>query len=162
MLLSMFISFLLARKFRGKTYVLLMAYILLLMTIFSMGFPNIGRVQWRARVHGMQTTLVITFWKVYLPAIPLSFPFYADISEVSYGTIAIFPQPPYIPRYDVKLFFLGLQIENLYFIHLTTSHIIFSVSFFLLFNLVGAIFGYWISKATFIDKLLKKRQNVFP
>jgi len=157
MLLSMFISFLLARKFRGKTYVLLMVYILLLITMFSMGFPNSVRVRWS---HG-ERTVVTTFWKVYLPAIPLSFPFYAEISEVPVYTIAIH-QPPHPPRYDVKLFFLGLQIESLNFIVLTTSHIIFSVSFFLLFNLVGAILGYWISKTTFIDKLLKKGRNISP
>jgi len=30
---------------------------------------------------------------------------------------------------------------------------------FLIINLVGAIFGYWISKTTFIDKLLKKDKS---
>jgi len=148
MLLSMFISFLLARKIKGKLYVLLITVVLILVSLFSIGFPSV----WRSIGGDI-------IWQVNLPATPLSFPFHADISEVPYCTIAIHPSPPHPPRYDVKLFFLGLQIESLNFIALTTSHIIFSVSFFLLFNLAGAVLGYWISKTTFIDKLLKKDKS---
>lgn len=43
MLLSMFISFLLARRFRGRTYVLLLTPIILLISFFSAG--------WVARAH---------------------------------------------------------------------------------------------------------------
>jgi len=93
------------------------------------------------------------------PAIPLSFPFYVSIPEVSYATINIYPEPrPLPPGYDVELFFLGFMIDGLYLIHLKASHIIFLVSFFLLINLVGAVFGYWISKATFMDRYFVRRK----
>jgi hypothetical protein len=45
---------------------------------------------------------------------------------------------------------LPLQLESLAFL----------TSFFLLLNLAGAVLGYWISKTTFIEKLLKKKQDI--
>jgi len=53
------------------------------------------------------------------------------------------------------LYFLGWQIFGST-LPLQLETLAFLTSFFLLVNLVGAIFGYWISKTTFIDKLLKK------
>jgi hypothetical protein len=147
MLLSMFITFLLTRKFKGKVFVLLVTAVLILISVLSIGFPSV----WRS-YYG------ITFWQMNSPAIPLSFPFYVSIPEVSYATINI-PHPrPLPPGYDVELFFLGFMIDGLYLIHLQASHIIFLVSFFLLINLVGAIFGYWISKTTFMNRYFARRK----
>ena len=147
MLLSMFISLLLARRFKGKVFVLLMTAVLILVSVSSIGFPSV----WRS-YYG------VTFWQVNSPAIPLSFPFYVSIPEVDYLTINIPHPKPLPPGYDLELFFLGFMIDGLYLIHLEASHIIFLVSFFLLINLVGAIFGYWISKTTFMDRYFGRRK----
>jgi len=144
MLLPTFMSFLLARKFKGRIYILLMTVVLILVSLFSIGFPSV----WRSIGGDI-------IWQVNLPTIPLSFPFYASISEVRYGHILIHPSPPYPPRYDVGLYFLTFQLVGFDFI-VITSHIILLVSSFLLVNLAGVMLGYWISKTTFIDKLLKK------
>jgi len=148
MLLSMFISLLLARKFKGKVFVLLTTAVLILISVSSIGFPSVWG-SWRGN----------TYWQVNLPVIPLSLPFHVSIPEVSYGLI----EPPFYPKplppsYDVELFFLGFMIDGLYLINLTASHIIFLISFFLLINLVGAIFGYWISKTTFMDRYFARRK----
>jgi len=70
MLLSMFTSFLLARRFKGKVYFLLMTVVLILMSVLSIGFPSV----WGTMRDGT------TVWQVNLPAIPLSFPFHTSIS----------------------------------------------------------------------------------
>jgi len=151
MLLSMFISFLLAGRFRGKTYVLLMAVALFLVSMFSTGFPTLKDLEAQPKEG---------YWQVNLFAIPLSFPFYAHISEVKGGIIAP-PLPHFIPppRYDVKLYSCGFEIGANYFIPLTTNYVIFFISFFLLVNLVGTMLGYWIRKTTFVDKLLARRKT---
>jgi len=151
MLLSMFTSFLLARRFKGKVYVLLVTVILILVSLFSAGFPSLKDLEAQPKEG---------YWQVNLFAIPLSFPFYVHISEVKGGIVAP-PLPHFIPppHYDVKLYSFGFEVGANYFIPLTTNYIILLVSFFLLVNLVGAILGYWISKTTFIDKLLTRRKT---
>jgi hypothetical protein len=145
MLLSMFISFLLARRFRGKVYVLLMTMVLILVSLFSIGFPII----WRS-IDGD------IIWQMNSATIPLSFPFHASISEIPYADLLpYYPRPLHPLAYDVELYFLTFQLVDFESI-VITRHIIFLVSFFLPVNLVGAILGYWINKSTFIDKLLKK------
>jgi len=144
----MFITFLLARKFKGKVLVMLITAILILISVSSIGFPSVWG-PWRGH----------TFWQVNLPAIPLSLPFYVSIPEVPYGLI----EPPFYPKplppsYDVELFFLGFIIDGLYLINLKASHIVFLISSFLLVNLVGAIFGYWISKTTFMNRFSARRK----
>jgi len=66
--------------------------------------------------------------------------------------------PPY-PRYEI--YFLTVKLVDLE-TYATLGNFILDYTFFLMFNLVGAILGYWISKTAFIDKLLKKRQNISP
>jgi len=151
MLLSIFTSFILARRFKGKVYVLLMIVFLVIVSLVSIGVPS---VEVYAHAHGTTTV-----WKVNIPAIPLSFPFHAHISEVK--GIIIAPPLPFIPlpHYDVKLYTCGFEIGANYFIPLTTNYIIFLISFFLIINLVGAILGYWISKTTFIEKILPRRKT---
>jgi hypothetical protein len=147
MLLSMFISLILARKFKGKVFVSLMTAVLILISVSSIGFPSVWG-PWRG----------YTFWHLNLPAIPLSLPFYISIREVYHYTINL--PSPHPPGYDVELFFLRSTIDGLgfYLINLTASYIILLVSFFLLINLVGAIFGYWISKTPFMDRYFARRK----
>jgi len=157
MLLSMFISFLLARKFRGKVYVLLMILVPVLISLFSIGFPSVwGTLEWYSLAveHVREGT---TIWHMNIPAIPLSFPFYASISEEYHFLPFIVDYTP-PPLYQIELYFLTNQIWTNGHVHwvLTSEHTILLVSSFLLVNIVGAIFGYWISKLTFIEKLLKK------
>jgi len=158
MLLSVLISFILARRFKGKVYVLLMAVVLILMSLLSIGFPSV----WGTMRD--ETTV----WQVNLPAIPLSFPFHTSISkDPPIRTVGTWIPPfPFPPTYSVRLYFLTYQVwtnEMPGLLQLLTSeHIVLLLPFFLLVNLIGAIFGYLISKTTFIDKLLKKGQNISP
>jgi hypothetical protein len=156
MLLSMFISFLLARKIKGKLYVLLITVVLILVSLFSIGFPSIwDYLGWRYSPE-------YRFWQLNLPALALSFPFHVYFSQVFLPAHWHFVSPlPNPPIYDLSLYFLVFKLESFGRIYLTIGYIILLVPFFLLVNLVGAILGYWISKTTFIDKLLKKRQNIF-
>jgi len=152
MLLSMFTSFLLARRFKGKVYVLLVTVVLILMSLLSIGFPSV----WGTMRD--ETTV----WQVNLPAIPLSFPFHTSISEGPPINIVGTWRPPFPfpPTYSVRLYFLTYQVWTNEMSGplqlLTSEHIVFLLPFFLLVNLIGATFGYWISKTTFIDKLSKK------
>jgi hypothetical protein len=161
MLLSMFTSFLLARRFKGKVYVLLMTVVLILMSLLSIGFPSVWGTLSSVNIILDGTTV----WQVNLPAIPLSFPFHASISEPPPINIAgdWMPPIPFPPLYSVKLYFLAYQVwtnEMLGPLHLLTSeHIVLLLPFFLLVNLVGAILGYWISKATFIETLFARRKT---
>lgn len=156
MLLSMLMSFLLARKLKVKVYVLLMAVLLIIISLVSIGFPTVsGTVKIRMRPPQKR----ITVWQTNLPAIPLSFPFYASIS-VEYHLLFIVDYVP-LPLYHIELHFLTSQIWTNYYNnwYLTLEHIILLFSSFLLINLIGALIGYWISKTTFIEKLLKKDKS---
>ena len=156
MLLSMFISFLLARKFKGKIYVLLMTVFLIFVSLFSIGFPSVWGTlegEWFPREG-------VTIWQLNLPAIPFSFPFCVSISEeyhiIHYlKAIYDYASPP---LYHIELYFLTNHIWANDYVHwfLTSEHVILLVSSVFLINFAGAIFGYWISKTTFIDRLLKK------
>jgi len=138
MLLSMFISFILARKFTGKTYVSLMTVSLILVSLFSMGLPRLfPYYQYQSR------------YELKYP-LPLSFPFYASLQPVTVTT-----RPPYGPISSYLLHFLTFEFVRVY-APFTLGWLCLYYSFFLLFNLIGAIFGYWISKTTFTAKLLKK------
>jgi len=151
MLLSMFISFILARRFKGKVYILLITVVLILVSLFSIGFPSVWDL-------GGWYSPQYRFWQLNLPARALSFPFHVYSSLVRLRFVL--PGPPIPPIYDLNLYFLVFQLESFDRIYLSTGYIILFVSFFLLVNLVGVILGYWISKTTFIDKLLKKGQNI--
>jgi len=143
MLLSMFISFLLAKKFRWRTYLILIAVVVALVSLFSV-------------------TVVCLFplsrlFDPYRP-LPLSFPFHVRI---------------YMPltfigtSYIYEVYFLTLKIGSIgigYWTRLPNMDYFLDFLgkvylLFLIINLVGAILGYWISKTTFIDKLLKKDKS---
>jgi hypothetical protein len=144
MLLSMFISFILARRFTGKTYVSLMAVSLALVSLFSMGLPSRFDYYPYSDAYKLEHPL------------PISFPFHASIKYPP-----MYARHPPAISYFVHFVTVKIVIDYTPFT-LTLGKLYFYYSFFLLFNLVGAILGYWISKTTFIDKLLKKGQNISP
>jgi len=153
MLLSMFISFLLARRFKGKVYVLLMTVVLIPMSLLSIGFPSV----WGTMRDGP------TVWQVNLPAIPLSFPFHTSISKGPPINIVGTWRPPFPfpPTYSVRLYLLTYQVWTNEMPGplqlLTSEHIVLLLPFFLLVNLMGAIIGYWISKSTILERLFKTK-----
>ena len=146
MLLSMFMSFLLARKFRWRIYLILIAVMVALVSLFSV-------------------TVVCLFplSRLFDPSrpLPLSFPFH----------VRILMPPTWVGIiYIYEIYFLTLKIGRfeIWYWHRGQNMDLF-LDFlgnvylsFLIINLVGAIFGYWISKLTFLDKLLKKGQNISP
>ena len=143
MLLSILLSFLLARKFTGKIYVLLTTVFLALISLFSMGLPSHFPYRYSPTVWVYDPKSLLYELKSPLP---LSFPFYASIQ---YSPIRVFP-----PRIYYLLHFLTFEFVRGY-VPFTLGELYLYYSFFLLVNLVGAIFGYWISKTAFIQKLLE-------
>jgi hypothetical protein len=97
----------------------------------------------------------------YYP-IPLSFPFYSiDNAHPSLWGFAVIAE-------SYELYFLTFRITEVWssyplsqklFHRLTIFYLAFT-QFFLLVNFVGAIFGYWISKTTFIQKLLETKRKI--
>jgi hypothetical protein len=143
----MFISFLLSRRFRGKTYVSLTTAMVLVISFFSFGLPSMAS----SGAHYPTPS--------YYP-LPLSFPFYSlDITHPSWGMFQVLAE-------SYELYFLGFLITETWDSYpLLQGHSPFTAifflayfQFFLLINLAGAIFGYWINKIKFIEKYFTRRQ----
>lgn len=122
-------------------YALLMITAIALISFLSVGFPSFYRYD--RDFYGNRVLLL----KVKYP-LPLSLPFYASF----YPSLSA---PYYL------IYFLTVKLHDLGR-YPTAGRFILDFTFFLLINLVGAIFGYWLSKATFIEryfvrKLGKKR-----
>ena len=149
MLLSMFTSFLLARRFRGKVYVTTVAFIVVLVSIFS-----------TCNLFDLRPEYLF----LYPPAPSLSFPFYARLSLIPANNLSLPLPPGYVrPSHNMlgyRLYFLPFQLGELRLEYNTIEDVqrLLSLVFLslLLINLVGATLGYWISKTKFIDRLLKK------
>jgi len=145
MLLSMFISFILVRRFRGKTSVALIGVTVFLISLFS------AIVVLLYPLHLFSGESQYSFQSP-LPSNIFSFPFHVCIRRFwGYGFF-----------YEVEFHFVGFKIVH-QFLKLFPNKMFDFIVFFgklypvyLLINLVGAIIGYSISKTTFIDKLLKK------
>jgi hypothetical protein len=137
MLLSMFISFLLARKFTSKKYVLLTTVFLALISLFSMGLPSRFDYSQYSDVYKLEHPL------------PVSFPFHASIRYPP-----MHARPPATIIYFVRFVTVEIAIRPAPF---TLGELYFYYSFFLLANIVGAIIGYWISKSTILERLLKTK-----
>jgi len=135
----MFISFILAKKFTGKTYVSLMAVSLTLVSLFSTGLPS-----------RFEYYRYFDAYKLEHP-LPISFPFHASIK---YPPMHARPPPTVI--YFVH--FVTVKIVICY-APFTLGELYLYYSFFLLVNFVGAIFGYLISKTTFIERYLARRKT---
>lgn len=160
MLLSMFISFLLARRLHGRLYVFLITVTLVVASFLSTGFPTcfrckfeIGLLQLRTHNNGM----------LLKDPLPVSFPFYASVyfSSLNLRTSAETYQLHFLMstfrESQIGVFVgpgMGSTVDlTLYF---AWTHYVLYYSFFLLVNVIGAIIGYWIEKKAFIEKLLQK------
>jgi hypothetical protein len=136
MLLSMFISFLLARRFRGKVYGTLVAVMVALVSIFS-----------TCDLFDLRPEYLF----LYPPAPPLSFPFHTRLGLIP--TNHITPGARVRPAHTMlgyRLYFLSFKLGELRLEYNTTEdvHRLLSLvlSSFVLINLVGAILGYEMSK----------------
>jgi hypothetical protein len=139
MLLSMFTSFLLARRLRGKVSVTLVAVIVELVSIFS-----------TCDLFDLRQEYLF----LYPPAPPLSFPFHTRLGLIPANHI----RPPLPPDYvrpphtmlGYRFYFLSFKLGELKLEYHTTEdvHRLLSLVFssFVLINLVGAILGYEMSK----------------
>ena len=163
MLLSMFTSFLLARRFHRKAYVFLMAAGLVFTSFFSVGLPH----------YYSERIIADTESGLLLEnPVPLSFPFYASLYFERVSIAHNFRHLGF-DKETYQLHFLTLILHDflvykrywgglagsLLFMKITWGHYILFISFFSLVNIVGVIIGYWLSKTTFIEKLFKKRTN---
>lgn len=145
MLLSILLSFLLARRFSEKTYVTLITVTAVLVSFFS-AFGWITTHQ-----HTDFTFKTVEYYKLH--PVPLSFPFYAS----AFIELPVWPLPFDLSRVTYQIDFLTVEI-----ISVTMDYSSFTVgrasvyySFFLLVNIAGAIMGYWISKTAFMKRFFK-------
>jgi len=143
MLLSMFTSFLLARKFGRVTYVLLTTVALVFISFFSVGLPR----AFSGRDYPTPS---------YYP-LPFSFPFYSiDNPHSHWGMLTVVSE-------SYEIYFLTFRIAEFWDFYPLSQRSYNMIPFrfylyFLLINLVGAILGYWISKSAFIERYLARRK----
>ena len=138
MLLSMFISFLLARKFKGKIYVALMVVALVLISASSVGWIIFSDGQ-RHVVEPRCT-----------PPLSLPFNFIRTYVQLTWRRGSW-------PVYSLRFF--EFQIVEVFSERLSSGQVLLIYTFFLLVNIVGAIIGYWISKTTFIGRYFARRKT---
>jgi len=137
----MLLSLLLAKKLK-KIYTIAMIIIVGLTSFFSaFGLPKVTKIS--------------SYFIKPISPVPLSYPFYAYV--YSYQTR---PDPIEGFSWIVKSYsldVLGIRIDSLdlSLMHLEDGFLYYS--FFLLVNVIGAVVGYWISKASFLDKLFNRR-----
>jgi len=146
MILSIFLSFVLSKKFRGRTYALLM----ILVTVVVPFFSAFGWVE------------VIMFDSTYYltpsSTVPLSFPFHASI-DTSMGFISPPGSPPMFGEYP--LYFLTVEIGRFVF-PLRPDLFLLVFSFFVLANIIGGIVGYWMDKSAILERIFKKSLRAPP
>jgi hypothetical protein len=158
MLLSTFLSFLVARRFRGKVFALLAIIISGLTTLFSIGIPSYVTLTEAHRFPSSPKSGV----RLENP-LPLSFPICASLSwTVTFSSA----------WQDLRLYFAGLlfHAERIlgvdrmagYWLEFSLTDYANFFSFFMLINIVGSVFGYWLSRRAFIDRLSKPIKRVGP
>jgi len=167
MLLSMLLSFLLARRFHRKTYVVLFsAVIVALISFLSTGVPHYETHPYPPELLGPENTSGV----VPSQPLPLSIPFYAIIDRPSY-------QNPLLPRertvweyYQIDLLtfqflpypilidaYVSREAEQLSkVLYMDWGEYWSCYLFFFALNLVGAIIGCLISRTTCVDQRLRK------
>lgn len=142
MLLSLILSLLLARKLR-RIHAIAMIIVVGLVSFFSaFGLPKVTRI-------------LDTYFIKPISPVPLSYPFYAYV--YSYTTP---PDPIEHMSWTLEIYsldVLGIRIDSLGLSRMHLEDGFLYYSFFLLANVIGAITGYWISKASLVDKLFKKK-----
>ena len=147
----MFLSFILARRFRGKIHVTLVAVIVALVSLFS-----------TCNLFDLRPEYLFLFPR----APPLSFPFHSRLGLIPANHISP-PLPHHVrPPHSMlgyRLYFLPFKLGELILEYHTITDVYRFLSLvfssLLSINIAGAIFGYWISKTTFIDKLLARRKT---
>jgi hypothetical protein len=138
MLLSILLSFLLARKSTGKFHLLLMTILLILVSFFSLGLPS----------------FVSSYQRYDLKyPLPLSFPFYASLYHTRGFELIL----NHAIRYSLG--FLGFEIVGSW-LPFTLWELLPFYSLFLLANITGAIIGYWRGKSTVLENSSRQRLSL--
>ncbi len=140
MFLSLFLSFVSARKLRNRKFSLLMIVVIVLVSFFS-AF-GMGRVD----------TYNSTYYFTPTFPVPLSFPLYTLID-----TTMVFITPPHLPPLHgyYQLYFLTVETGRFVF-PLRSDLFLLVNSFFILVNSIGVIIGYWIGKSAILERFFKK------
>lgn len=154
----MFLSLLAARRFRGKVFALLVIIISGVIAFFSVGIPSCVTLPEYHRFPSSPKSGVLLE-----NPLPLSFPIHSSLSlTVTFSSA----------WQDLQLYFTGLQFhaERIFGVsHMGGYWLDFSLvdyanffSFFMLINVVGSVFGYWLSRRASIDRLSKPVKRVGP
>ena len=154
----MFLSLLVARRLRGKAFALLAIIISGLIAFFSVGIPSYVTLTEYHRFPSSPKSGVLLE-----NPFPLSFPICASLSwTVTFSS----------GWQDLGLYFAGLlfHAERILGVdHMAGYWLEFSLadyanffSFFMLINVVGSVFGYWLSRRAFVDRLSKPVKRAVP
>jgi len=153
MLLSILLSFVLARKFEGRKYAMLIFTVIVLVS-FSSAFGWIT-------IHQYEEFPLRTIEYYRLHPVPLSFPFYASTSL--HLPITLLNYSPILGLFNLtkiiyQIDFLTFEIIsiNTYYSSFTLKIAPLCYSFFLVVNVIGAIVGYWIGKSEILERFFKK------
>jgi hypothetical protein len=141
MLLSIFLSFVLARKFKGRKYAIFVFVVIVLVSFFS-AFGWITIHQYKA--FPFKSTEYSR-----LHPVPLSYPFYAS---VFYDLGVLLRSPIDAIRIIYQIDFLAFEMTRA-----TTPYSSFTLgrapvyySLFLLINILGALVGYWMRQSRIV------------
>ena len=147
MLLSTFLSFVLARKFQGRKYAIFVFVVIVLVSFFS----AFGWITIHQRTDYTHKTVQ---WYKFHP-VPLSFPVYASV----FYHLTVGPLPIDESEIIYQIGFLAFEIARVttYYFSFTLVNVFNYYSFFLVVNIVGAFVGYWIGKSTILERFFKKR-----
>ncbi len=149
MLLSIFLSFVLARKLGDKKC----ATLIVAFAVVASFFSAFGWITTHQRTDFTNKTVQ---WYRFHP-VPLSFPVYAS---VLYDLTAR-PLPIDLSRITYQIDFLTFEITRLttYYSSFTLWDASVYYSLFLSLNIVGAFIGYWINRSTTPKDIQRTRLN---
>jgi len=154
MFLSTFLSFVLARKFKGRKYAIFVFVTIVVVSFFSaFGWITIRQYE----EFPLRTT---EYYRLH--PVPLSFPFYASTSL--HLPITLLNYPPVLRLFDLTKIIYRINFLTLEIISINTLYSSFTFgiapscySFFLVVNIIGAVVGYWIGKSTILERFFKKK-----
>lgn len=135
MLFSLFLTYLLKRKFHGKTYGFLVVVSLASISFFSAGVPEhrAGEIAWPSGEIGVRVNYPL----------PLSFPVFSTLEfndrQVRHTTTQ---------WYQIHVLNFVIQEDWVFFgstANLSWFEYALYLSFFMLVNIVGVLLGYWLS-----------------
>ena len=154
MLLSIFLSFVLARNFKGRKYAIFVFVVIVLVSFFSaFGWITIHQYE----EFPLRTT---AYYRLH--PVPLSFPFYASTSL--HLPITLLNYHPIRSLFDLTKIIYRINFLTLEIISINTLYSSFTFgiapscySFFLVVNIIGAFVGHWISKSKILERLFKTK-----